>query len=229
MVRYMADSVDCAQFTKHVQVPGKGLQLVSLTAGYLPPSSYADSSQRCGGTDVKIDVAGVHPEGDVLDVEQGDATPDQAPGWVKSHNATHPAYPGIIYCNRGTITAVANALAAANLQVVRDYRWWIATLDGTERVADMTGVTAIQVWGASHFPDNIDLSIVYDDSWKAATVAVDLTPAAIEAIATAIRGDKFTLPGGAKEADQTAWRDTLVTVKSIQTDVAAIKHKLGIA
>lgn len=177
MVRYMADSVDCHQFHPVVTVPGVGPQPVSLTAGYLPPSSFAASSQACGGTSVKIDVAAVHPEADVLDIEVGDATPASAPAWVIAHNKVRPDYPAILYCNRSTIHAVANALAAAGLTVIKDYRWWIATLDGTQTVADMTGVTAVQAWGASSFPNNIDLSVVYDDNWKKATpVPVSTVP-----------------------------------------------------
>jgi hypothetical protein len=44
-----------------------------------------------------------------------------------------------------------NEMNAAGLEIVRDFRTWIATLDGTQRVHDMTGVT--------------DESIVYDDNW----------------------------------------------------------------
>lgn len=170
MVRYMADSVDCKQFHSVVSVPGVGVSAVSLTAGYLPPSSFAASSQACGGTNVKIDVAAVHPEADVLDIETGDATPASAPAWVIAHNKVRTDYPAILYCNRSTIHAVANALAAAGLVVNRDYKWWIATLDGTQAVADMTGVVAVQVWSAKYFANNIDLSIVYDDAWKKAPV-----------------------------------------------------------
>lgn len=176
MVRYMADSVDCRAFHPTVSVPGGGgTQPISLTAGYLPPSSYSASSQACGGTNVKIDVAAVRPDADVLDIETGDATPASAPGWVKAHNALNTGYPAVLYCNRSTITAVANALAAAGLVVNTDYKWWIATLDGTKTVPDMTGVTAVQVWSANYFPDNIDLSIVYDDNWKKAVVPPSIT------------------------------------------------------
>lgn len=168
MVRYMADSVDSKQIPASIAVPGAGVQPISLRGGYAASSRYHSSSFASGTPDVVVDVSGAYPASDVLDIEKGDATPDQAPAWVKAHNALNTGYPAVLYCNRATLTAVANACAAAGLLPGRDFRWWIATLDGTKAVADMSGVTAVQVWGANFFPGhNIDLSIVYDDAWKA--------------------------------------------------------------
>lgn len=165
MVRYMIDSIDCTNFTATIPVPGMGTQPVTFRAGYVG-GSYEKSSHKCGNINVDIDVNGSHPSADVLDIEVGDATPNTAPGWVKAHNATNPIYPAILYCNRSTRSAVAAACSAAGLQVGRDYRWWISTLDGTTSLSDMIGVTAIQAWGANYFSHNIDLSIVLDDAWK---------------------------------------------------------------
>lgn len=163
MVRFMADAIDCSQFTATVNVPGRGSQPVVLRAGYI--NGRWPTASQCG-TEVSIDVNGSAPQADVLDIETGDATPDAAPAWVRAHNA-RGGFPAVLYCNRSMIHAVANACDAAGLQVGRDFRWWIATLDGTETVPDMTGVVAVQVWGANYFGGlNIDLSIVYDDSWK---------------------------------------------------------------
>ena len=73
---------------------------------------------------------------------------------------------------------------AVGLQVVRDFRLWIATLDGTETVHDMTGVTAVQHKRAprehadgtlaeppsdSVTAGHYDESIVYDDHWHHVT------------------------------------------------------------
>lgn len=188
MARYMVDSIDCHQFVSPLPIPGAGVQPISLFAGYRG-GSYEVSSHACGNTTVDIDVDGTHPAADVLDIETGDATPDSAPSWVQRHNAAPGVnYPGILYCNRSTITAVANALAAAGLQVVRDYRWWIAILDGRIDpntglpldIPDMTGVTAVQAWGANFFPGhNVDVSIVYDDAWKGSPVTTPVTALAV--------------------------------------------------
>jgi hypothetical protein len=57
---------------------------------------------------------------------------------------------------------------AAGLQIVRDFRTWIATLDGTKTVHDMTGVTAVQYAGENMTGGHYDESAVYDDLWHPA-------------------------------------------------------------
>jgi len=117
----------------------------------------------------------------VLDVEPGCAPIEAAPPWVRARRRLLPdAYPPILYANRTTLTPLFNALEADGLHVVRDFRLWIATLDGTRKVADMTGVTAVQYkrgrnrdeqghWteepGPAVAEGHFDESIVYDDEW----------------------------------------------------------------
>lgn len=119
-----------------------------------------------------IDVNGTHPEADILDVETGDATPAGAVLWVKAKRlrqlqATHPLYPPIIYCNRATLTPLFNAMNAAHLHVAHDFMLWPATLDGTKRLADMLGVTAVQARGEAQTGGHYDESDVYDPAWLA--------------------------------------------------------------
>jgi hypothetical protein len=116
---------------------------------------------------VHIDVNGADPVGsDVLDVETGDATVNVAVAWtLAKHHLTPGAYPPIIYCNRSTLTPLFNAMNAANLKVVKDFRLWVATLDGTKTLGDMTGVTAIQYAGEAQTHGHYDESIVYDRNW----------------------------------------------------------------
>ncbi len=100
-------------------------------------------------------------------MEPGNATPAQAPGWVKMRRALTGDI-GVIYVNRANVTAVFNAMGAAGLTVVRDFRLGIATLDGvTKTVPDMTGVVFVQ-WKpatATSGPGHFDESVIYDDSW----------------------------------------------------------------
>ncbi len=140
---------------------------------------YANGSDQWTGLDAQrftragvkvawIDVLGTDPAADVLDVEPFDATTTQAVSWVQAKRKINPsAYPPIIYCNRSTLTDLFNHLNAAGLQVVRDFRLWIATLDGTKTVADMTGVTAVQWAGTKLTGGHYDESVIYDDAWKA--------------------------------------------------------------
>lgn len=161
MTRYMIDSVTAGQLApgQLVDVPGYGRQPVALRAGYVN-GKYANAAAV--GAEVTIDVNGSCPSADVLDVEPGDATPDAVPGWIAAHTGDRP----VIYTMRNWLTPIANACAAAGYLPGRDFGWWIATLDGTEAVADMTGVVAVQVWDEYACGRNIDLSIVYDDTWK---------------------------------------------------------------
>ncbi len=133
-----------------------------------------------------IDVIGDRPDVDILDIETGDASVSDAPGWVQQHNARHAGYPAILYCNRSTLTPLFNTLTAAGLVVVRDFRLWIATLDGVQRVADMTGVTAVQYKGEALTGGHYDESVIYDDSWKARTPAA---PHLVRVTATASFSD----------------------------------------
>jgi hypothetical protein len=60
-------------------------------------------------------------------------------------------------------------MTAHGMRVVRDFRLWVATLDGTKTLPDMTGVTAVQ-WKpatANSGPGHYDESAVYDDTWLA--------------------------------------------------------------
>jgi hypothetical protein len=116
-----------------------------------------------------IDVNGTHPAANILDVEAGDASVGTAVAWIKAknHSAKSGDYPPIIYCNRSTLTPLFNACNAAGLKIVKHFRLWIATLDGTKTVADMTGVTAVQYAGQLQTNHHYDESIVYDATWKA--------------------------------------------------------------
>jgi hypothetical protein len=168
--------------TTPTDIPTHGTDLV---AGYVNgkfrwgPEGFA---RFPGIPHVRIDVFATDPEdAGVLDVEPNCATVEQAVIWAKKRKAAHPHfYAPIIYCDRSHLTPLFNAMNAAGLNVVKDFRLWIATLDGTKRVADMTGVTAVQYKRApKQHPDgspaeppsasvtagHYDESIVYDDNW----------------------------------------------------------------
>src|ERR1043165_8928837 len=58
-------------------------------------------------------------------------------------------------------------MTAAGHHIGRAFRPWVATLDGTKKIADMTGVTAVQYAGETQTGGHYDESIVYDPAWKA--------------------------------------------------------------
>lgn len=158
--RIARDSITAA----HIPVPG-----TDLAVGYINgrwPSYYDLPARFPNIPHVSIDVVGNRPDADVLDVESGDATPQTAVSWVRSKLARneHP----VLYVNRGNITAVFNAMHAVGFEVATHFKTWIATLDGTKAVADMTGVVAVQY--LSNAGANYDESIVYDGSFKESPV-----------------------------------------------------------
>lgn len=160
-----------------------------------------------------IDVIGNRIDADILDVETGDATVSTAVDWVRAKLAKYPTkagwYPPILYANRSTLTPLFNALNAAGFQVVRDFRLGIATLDGTEAVADMTGVTYIQYKGEDQTGGHYDESLIYDMNWKTAPVPVP-PPPPVPVPPPLQHGVLVTLPAGATRpvvsADGVHWQ-----------------------
>lgn len=171
----MYDSVDAPK------IPGDA-QMVAGYANGRYVWTTADWNRFPHATHVNIDVSGVMPGADVLDVESGDATPAGAVRWIQARKAKGITEVGVLYVNRSNITAVYNAMAAANLKVVHDFKVWIATLDGTKTVHDMTGVVAVQYQNTPGW----DASVVYDDTWKPEVKAPEV-----------LKGVLVQLPGGA--------------------------------
>lgn len=138
---------------------------------------------------VRIDVTGSNPaSASVLDVETGDVTPDHAEQWIRDRSAL--GFRPVIYCNRATKSLVE--AATGSLIHGKDYWFWIATLDGTKELPDMTGVIAVQYADSNMLGFDADASIVYDNTWHADVVPV--VPVAI------IDGIVVTLPHGAARA-----------------------------
>jgi hypothetical protein len=67
-------------------------------------------------------------DADALDVENGDATPGEAPGWVRKQHARGKARP-VVYANASTMPQVVQALTDDGIK--RDeYLLWVADYDG---------------------------------------------------------------------------------------------------
>lgn len=110
---------------------------------------------------IRIAVFASTNDGHALDVENGDATPAQAPAWVRRRLAAGVARPWV-YCNRSNRGAVENALRAAGL-TADQVALWVATLDGTQTVpAGFYPVAAVQFANSALSGGHYDLSIVND-------------------------------------------------------------------
>nr|WP_225439810.1 hypothetical protein [Amycolatopsis eburnea] len=106
-----------------------------LVAGYidrikLAPWTDADWALFPDALKVRIVKKASTNDGHVLDVEPGDATPAQAPGWAAMRRRSGFAYP-VIYCNRSTWPLVKAAFAD---QGVEPPLYWIATASGRPEI-----------------------------------------------------------------------------------------------
>jgi hypothetical protein len=131
----------------------------AMVAGYLPPSEFAwsaaDWARFPGAVKVRIAVRATTNDGHVLDVEKGDATPEQAPGWVvmRREAGADPS----IYCGVSTWPAVKAAFAAAK---VAPPHYWIAHYDGDPTIP--AGAIAKQYRDPPNSGGHWDLSAVAD-------------------------------------------------------------------
>jgi len=164
-MRTMGDAVTLANIPLSVSV-------VAVYRNGLYAADPGELNQRFPVTryvHVWIDVNGSHPESaQVLDVEKGDATPQQAPGWIQARRkVVHTSLP-TVYCDRSTLGDVQSECAKAGLKSGRDYQLWVATLDGSvtmdgRPLTEVPGVVAVQVEGGVSAA--WDRSVVFDDHW----------------------------------------------------------------
>lgn len=95
--------------------------------------------------------------GDVLDVETGDAIPDQAHGWIAMRKAAG-LYRPTIYCSLSVVPAVR--AGTGSFVLGKDYDIWVAHYTGQPHQA-YPGCAATQYESTA----NWDASIVHDTAW----------------------------------------------------------------
>jgi hypothetical protein len=148
MVRIMYDSVTAAHIPRAAR----------MVAGYLPPSRYAWSAQDWArfpsAVKVRIAIFANVNAGHVLDVEPGDATPAQAPGWVAMRRRAGLAEPSV-YCS---YSAWPGVRAEFQRQGVRQPRYWIARYDNVREIPP--GAVAKQFINPPGSGGHFDLSVV---------------------------------------------------------------------
>jgi hypothetical protein len=143
------DSVDVLPFTP-------ALQALYINGDYATPARY-------GPGRIYIDVLGTAPSAAFwLDVENGDASPDRAPGWLDERHATGAGWGGI-YCDESNLPAVVQACGT------RPWSLWLATLDGTIpgslSVPPTFTLVAVQAFPSSMVGINADVSLVLDRAY----------------------------------------------------------------
>lgn len=112
---------------------------------------------------------------DILDVETGDATPAETPGWVDRFNRPGRRRP-TIYCNRASWRAVQDVLGTRNVE------YWISTLDGTEVVP---GAVAVQYTDTGGY----DESLISDPTWMEYNMTQDIARGLVYDLRAALLGE----------------------------------------
>ena len=139
--------------SKSVNIPASA----QMVAGYCDGSyawSAADWARFPNAVKVRIATRASTNDGQVLDVENGDATPAQAPGWCAMRRAA--GQPPSLYCNASTWPAVKAAFSA---QEPGPAAYWIAAYDGVAVIP--SGAVAKQY--TDNAPANpYDTSVVAD-------------------------------------------------------------------
>lgn len=196
----MYDAVTAANILNHDETP-------ELVAGYvdrikLAPWTADDWALFPGATKVRIVKKAATNDGHVLDVEPGDATPAEAPGWVLRRRAAG-ADPSV-YMNSSTWPAVRAAFQAAR---VAEPHYWVAQYDGDP---DWPAGWAERGCVAKQYRGNyrgVDLSSVAD-YWPgvdqaptnggaaASSTGVELMERRTLTKSATTRGERLLLPGG---------------------------------
>lgn len=138
----------------------------AMVAGYLN-GNYAWSQQDWDlfphANHVEITITASTNAGDVLDVEAGDATPDQAAGWIAMRKAAG-YYRPTIYCSRSVIPAVRAGTGSYVLGT--DYDIWVADYTGSAHEVTAPGSPSATCSATQYESTaNYDVSMVYDDGW----------------------------------------------------------------
>lgn len=145
----------------------------SVTAAHIPPDaamvggyisgpfkwSDADWARFPHAVHVPIATQAYVMDGIVLDVEKGDATPTQAPGWVTRRRQA--GFDPTIYCTYSQLSTVISAFIAAG---VKQPHYWIAHWDNVAALPGPSDVNIVakQYINPPQSGGHFDLSIVAD-------------------------------------------------------------------
>lgn len=143
----------------------------STTPGQVPHNAHAVAGYVGGHWPDYRDMVRLHPHAqhlsiavtdtetaDCLDVETGDAKPDQAPNWVGSM-ITRKVWRPCVYADLSNMPKVLQALTNAGFGR-HEYRLWVAEYTGKPHIPD--GYDACQ-WTDKALGRNLDESLCHPD------------------------------------------------------------------
>ena len=140
----MKIAANSSQFTPG-QIPAGHPIATYADGGYAVPHSQVQGKQT-----LWVDTNGSDPaHASVLDVEPGDATPQQAATWVQQRETAHPGQIAVVYTMRSDWAAAQQAVSALPHTMQANVRWWIADPTGVPHI--VPGASATQwYWGPSY-------------------------------------------------------------------------------
>lgn len=141
----MYDSVDLSQ------IPADAEAVAGYVGGSWP--TFSQLAARWPHAHLLSIAVNASEDADCLDVENGDATPADAPAWVKRQLARGLKRP-VVYADMSNMAAVRLALAKAKL--ASSVRYWVAQYTGNEHLP--AGFDACQ-WTDKADGKNLDESI----------------------------------------------------------------------
>ena len=144
----------------------KAFPSAAVVAGYIN-GKYVWSQQDWNlfphANHVEITITASVNAGDVLDVEQGDATPGQTAGWIAMRKAAG-YYRPTIYCSRSVIPAVR--AGTGKYVLGRDYDIWVADYTGAAHEVTAPGSPSATCAATQYESTaNYDVSMIYDSGW----------------------------------------------------------------
>lgn len=147
--RTMYDSVDAAAIPTDA----------AMVAGYVDGAyRWSDAAWARFPNAVHVGIAtqASTNDGTVLDIERGDATPRDAPGWLRWRQEAGIVQP-TLYCGLAAVGAVREACGGL--------LYWLWVADWTGQPHAVSYAAAVQYADGRMLGTGYDLSIVYDPNW----------------------------------------------------------------
>ena len=141
--------------------------------------------------------------GDVLDVENGDATPAQAAGWIRMRHAAGLFRP-TVYCSLSVVPDVRRE--TGSLILGADYDIWVAHYDNSPAEPAVPGLPPARFAAKQYRARaDCDISVVYDTAWP------HRSPAHPAPVIGAPSG-----PSGTATAASASWGEVLIDGRPVQ-------------
>jgi hypothetical protein len=211
----------------------KSFPNAAIVAGYINGAyawAQADWDLFPQANHVTITVTASADAGDVLDVELGNATPEQTAGWIEMRKASGYYRPSI-YCSRAAVPAVRQGTGNYILGI--DYDIWVADWTGSPHEVTAPGTPAATCSATQYESTaNYDVSVVYDEGWPHRTAPTakpptkpPATPAGIKA--TSVTATSVTLtwdpvPNATSYRIRTTYQGKLVQEESVPGTSATV-------